>query len=181
MSNFDYKNCTIEELWKFVASHLETEEIGITLVGGGVATIYSKGKYQSGDLDFVLDSMWTKHSQVEEKLKKIGFIKKGVIYRHPECKFTLEYKSPPIEIGDDDRIEPEAIEHEGIAIKILTPTDCVKDRLNKYFLYKDKDAFDAAISVGKECEFVVAKVEKFCDENKFPEVFKKFMEELKRS
>ncbi|AUN97767.1 hypothetical protein C0V70_06500 [Bacteriovorax stolpii] len=56
-----------------------------------------------------------------------------------------------------------------------------RDRRNKYFLYKDQDAFDAAISVGKEREFVVAKVEKFCDENKFPEVFKKFMEELKRS
>lgn len=178
MSNFDYKKCTLEELWKHVAVHLETEDIGVTLVGGGVATIYSKGKYLSGDLDFVLDSMFTKHNQVEQKLKKIGFIKYGVIYRHPDCKFTLEYKSPPIEIGEDSRVEPEVIVHDGVNIKILTATDCIKDRLNKYHLYKDYEAFEAAVSVALEQGFAVERVEHFCRANNIQLVFEKFILEL---
>lgn len=178
MGDFNYRKCTLEELWKHVAVHLESEEIGITLVGGGAATIYSKGKYISGDLDFVLDSMFIKHNQVEQKLKKIGFIKDGVIYRHPDCKFTLEYKSPPIEIGEDSRVEPEIIDQDGVSIKILTPTDCIKDRLNKYHLYKDYEAFDAAVSVAIEQGFVIEKVERFCRENNIQVVFEKFVLEL---
>lgn len=179
MSEFDFENCSLEELWKFVATFLESEKVGVTLVGGGVATIYSKGKYLSGDLDFVLDSLFMEHGTVEKKLLQIGFVKKGVIYRHPRCRFTLEYKSPPIEIGEDSRVVPEEVESGGVNIKILTPTDCIKDRLNKYVLYKDRDAFDAAVDVAKERDFVLEKVKKFCETNKLQKAFLEFLEALK--
>lgn len=54
------KTCTEEELWKYIAVHLKSKGIDTILVGGAVVSIYSKGLYRSGDLDFVLGSLFTK-------------------------------------------------------------------------------------------------------------------------
>lgn len=97
---FSYKKCTLEEFWQHVASHLEASGIGVTLVGGAVATIYSKGAYESGDLDMVFDSMFQDRGQFEEALEKIGIKKVDQRnFKHPDCDFFLEAKSPPIDIG----------------------------------------------------------------------------------
>lgn len=56
----DFKTCTEEELWKFVATHLKKKGIDTVLVGGAVVSIYSDGAYKSGDLDFVLTKMFQK-------------------------------------------------------------------------------------------------------------------------
>jgi hypothetical protein len=60
--NIDFKNCTEEELWKYVAVHLKKHNIDTILVGGAVVSIYSEGAYESGDLDFVLTDMFTCHN-----------------------------------------------------------------------------------------------------------------------
>lgn len=63
---FSYESCNLEEFWKYVASHLEKNGIGVTLVGGAVATVYSKGEYESGDLDMVFDSMFEDRSKFQQ-------------------------------------------------------------------------------------------------------------------
>lgn len=100
---FDFKNSSLEEFWKFVAVHLESKGIGLTLVGGAVATIYSKGAYESGDLDFVFDSMFQDRSKFQMALAEIGIKKINQrLYKHPDSPFLLESKTPPIEIGHKD-------------------------------------------------------------------------------
>ena len=66
----NFSKCTEEELWKFVASHLKSKGIDTILVGGAVVSIYSSGSYKSGDLDFVLGSMFTKG--LPEAMEEIG-------------------------------------------------------------------------------------------------------------
>jgi len=51
----DWTNCTEEELWRYVAWHLEGAGIRSVLVGGAVVSIYTEGLYRSGDLDMVTD------------------------------------------------------------------------------------------------------------------------------
>ncbi len=60
MMKINLKTCTEEQLWKYVATYLKTKGIDTILVGGAVVSIYSEGIYKSGDLDFVLSSMFTK-------------------------------------------------------------------------------------------------------------------------
>ncbi len=77
--------CNEEQLWKYVATHLKVKGIDTILVGGAVVSIYSEGAYKSGDLDFVLVSMFTKG--LPEAMKEIGFEKMGGRhYVHPDCK-----------------------------------------------------------------------------------------------
>jgi hypothetical protein len=61
--SIDFKKCSEEELWKYVASHLKRNGIDTILVGGAVVSIYSKGAYRSGDLDFVLASLFADYSK----------------------------------------------------------------------------------------------------------------------
>jgi hypothetical protein len=41
----DWSHCTEEELWLYVAWHLEGEGIRSVLVGGAVVAIYTEGLY----------------------------------------------------------------------------------------------------------------------------------------
>ena len=68
----DYSKCTPDELWKFVSWHLSKSGIGTVLVGGAVASIYSRGSYISGDLDFVKITYVSKKT-LTEVLEQIGF------------------------------------------------------------------------------------------------------------
>jgi hypothetical protein len=39
--SIDYKNCSEEELWKYVGAHLSANDIEAVLVGGAVVSVYS--------------------------------------------------------------------------------------------------------------------------------------------
>ncbi len=180
---FDYKNCDLEEFWKHVASHLEEHSIGVTLVGGAVATIYSEGGYESGDLDMVFDSMFQDRNKFLEVLKKIGIEKVDQRnFKHPDCPFSLEAKAPPVDIGHmaPEGTSPE-IKKEKVkqtTIKILSPTDCIKDRLYKADEWDDDEAFEAAILVAKKTGFNERKLEDFFELNRKIEIFEKFKKTL---
>ena len=95
----DFKSCTEEELWRYVATHLKKKGIDTVLVGGAVVSVYSEGAYESGDLDFILTQMFVK--ELPAAMKEIGFERKvGRHYIHPECKHLfIEFPSSFLEIG----------------------------------------------------------------------------------
>lgn len=125
----NFSTCTEEELWKFIAVHLKKHDIDTVLVGGSVVSIYTDGAYRSGDLDFVKMDMIA--TNLESVMNEVGFKKKGRHYIHPGCDHLfVEFPgSIPLGIGEDYSIKPDEMNVEGTTIKILSPTDCVKDRL----------------------------------------------------
>ena len=125
----DWETCTEEELWRYVAWHLEGEGISSVLVGGAVVSIYTEGLYRSGDLDLVPDDFG--RPRLEEALRRIGFLPtKSRYYKHPECPHLfLEFPRGPVEIGQEFPVIPDEIELGGRTLHLLSPTDSVKDRL----------------------------------------------------
>ncbi len=158
----DLKTCTEEELWKYVAAHLKSKGIDTVLVGGAVVSIYTDGAYESGDLDFILTDLFVKN--VPQAMKEIGFERKGRHYVHPQCSHLyIEFPKGPLEIGDDMQIVPEEVIVEGKIIKILSPTDCVKDRLATYIHFKDRVGFEQAVMVAKKHVVNYYSVRKWCE------------------
>ncbi len=176
----DFKKCTEEELWKYVATHLKEQGIDTILVGGAVVSIYSEGAYRSGDLDFVLGDMFTKG--LEKAMNAIGFIKESRHYIHPECEHLfIEFPGTiPLGIGEDYTIKPDEHKIDGKTIKILSPSDCVKDRLATYIYFKDRDGLDQAILVAKKHPVNFKSIEKWCKAEGYLEVYKEFIELLKK-
>jgi hypothetical protein len=159
----DFKNCTEVELWHYVAVHLKKHNIDTVLVGGSVVSIYTNGAYKSGDLDFIKLDLFT--TGLDKAMKEIGFINKGSRhYVHPECKHLyVEFPgSPPLGIGEDNLIYPDETEVEGQVIKILSPTDCVKDRLASYIHYKALECLDQAVMVAKVHPVKLDEIKKWC-------------------
>lgn len=176
----DFEKCNEKELWEFVAVHLKKRGIDTTLVGGAVVAIYSKGAYHSGDLDFVKMSLFTK--DLEKAMLEIGFVKKAKHFVNPKCKHLfIEFPgSIPIGIGEEKNIVPEERLVEGTVIKILSATDCVKDRLASYIYFKTKDALDQAVLVAQNQDVDIHNIKKWCHNEDADSVFVEFSEALKQ-
>lgn len=160
----DWKNCTEEELWHFVAWHLAGAGISSVLVGGAVVAIYTGGIYRSGDLDMVLHEI--QRGQLEEVLKGIGFEpSKSRYFRHPLCPHLfLDFPRGPVEIGEEYPVIPDEIEVERRWLRLLSPTDCVKDRLAGYIHWKSRANFDQALLICRSLpdRIDLKQVERWC-------------------
>jgi hypothetical protein len=143
----DWKNCTENELWRYVAWHLEGAGIGTVLVGGAVVSIYTGGLYRSGDLDLIPEDF--ARSRIPQVLEALGFISaKSRHYKHPDCNhLVVEFPLGPVSLGDEYPVTPDEMVVEGRTIRILSPTDCVKDRLAAFIHWGSRDCFDQAILV----------------------------------
>lgn len=174
----NFKTCNETELWKYVGKHLSDNGFDAILVGGAVVSIYSEGAYQSGDLDFVIQNL--SKDKLPEIMKKIGFIKTGKNYIHPECTHLfVEFPPGPLGIGEDYNIKPSSVDHAGSEIKILSPTDCIKDRLAGYIYWQAEECLDQAVLVAKAHEFNRSSVKKWCAGENRVDVFEDFLNRLK--
>jgi hypothetical protein len=130
-----------------VAWHLEGAGIRSVLVGGAVVAIYTEGLYRSGDLDIVPDDMH--RERLDVVLQEIGFEPgKSRYFKHPLCQHLfLEFPRGPVEIGEEFPVIPDEIEVEGRKLRLLSPTDCVKDRLAGYIHWNSRANFDQAVLI----------------------------------
>lgn len=171
------KNISEEKLWSYVGKHLADHGFDAVLVGGAVVSIYTEGVYQSGDLDFVIQNI--SKAKLPEIMKKIGFIKKGKEYIHPQCKHLfIEFPPGPLGIGNDYNIKAIEKDYQGSTIKILSPTDCIKDRLASYVHWNAVECLDQAVLVGKAHNFNRSAIKRWCENEGFPQSYKKFIEKL---
>ena len=179
-----WDSCSEKELWEYVAFHLSLAGINTVLVGGAVVSIYTKGIFVSGDLDLVLQNYQVDENTFQKVLQNIGFEKYSTrnYYKHPKCDdIFIEFMSPPVSIGEDYNIKPDEIKIDGTVIKILSPTDCIKDRLASYIYFNARECFEQAILVAKEQLFDIKSVEKWCrkEGGSAIKVFNEFKNSLK--
>ncbi|MDN3505739.1 MAG: hypothetical protein P0S96_00730 [Simkaniaceae bacterium] len=145
-SKVDFSKISIPELSGLISSALRQEGIYCTLVGGACVSIYSKNQYLSYDLDFVI---YEDTNLVGKILAGLGFKKKGKYFVHPKCQFFVEFVSPPIAIGNEPVRHINTIDTALGKVQILSPQDCIKDRLASYFHWNDMQALEQAILVYK--------------------------------
>jgi hypothetical protein len=175
----DFKNCTAEELWKFIGVHLAKEGIDVILVGGAVVSIYTEGAYQSGDLDFVIYEF--SRDKLNKVLNSLGFKKEGRHYKHPDCSHLfLEFLSFPVSIGEDTNIIPHEEKIEGQIIKIFTPTDSVRDRLASYIHFNAQECLDQAVMIAKRHDVDLPKVKSWCKKENASFAFDDLINNLKK-
>jgi hypothetical protein len=158
---FALPTCTELEMWHHVATHLEARGVGVVLVGGAVVAIYSRGAYRSGDLDFVTDRYF--EEGVDASMRELGFRRKGKHYEHPRCRHLfVEFVAGPLGIGDDTSIVPSTESVGGQKLKILSPTDCVRDRLASYIHYDARECLDQAALVANARPVDWRRIEAWC-------------------
>jgi hypothetical protein len=150
----------IGELAAFVCSHLESKGIKVTLSGGACVSIYSRNKYQSFDLDFI-EHFSIKRSQLRTILEEIKFVEKGRYFVNHETEFFLEFPPGPLSIGDEPVQKIDILQFETGKLHLLSPTDCVKDRLAGYYHWNDMQCLEQAILVSHDAKVDYHEIERW--------------------
>jgi hypothetical protein len=87
---------------------------------------------------------------IEKALNKIGFRRKGRYFTRDDCPYLIDFVNPPIAVGNEPIHRFETINIPGGSLKLLTPTDCVKDRLASFFHWNDQQGLEQAILVAMD-------------------------------
>jgi hypothetical protein len=138
---------TTERLAAVVGDTLERRGFTAVLTGGACVMIYAEGKYVSSDLDFVLAPQ-DRLGEVEEALAELGFRAAGRVYVHPELEMAVDVGNRwPVAVGQQILEPPPRRAVSGRYLRMLSATDCVKDRLAAFYYWEDRQALEQAILV----------------------------------
>lgn len=144
------KKISVKNLAAIIGKQFKKYDISAVLTGGACVTIYSRNKYVSSDLDFVTAATEDAPKVVKRAMEEIGFKRNAQGYfANPDCPFFIEFISPPLAIGNEAPKKIETLKTNFGEFKILSPTDCVKDRLAHYYHWDDPQALEQAKLVAK--------------------------------
>jgi hypothetical protein len=156
----DLKNLPLKEFAILISDHLSRNRIDTVLSGGACVSIYTKNKYISYDLDFVLLSS-DDQKKVRRVLEEIGFYEEKRYLRHKDSEYFLDFISPPLSVGSEPVKKIAEIKEGGRTLRLLSVTDCVKDRLAAYYHWGDRQALEQAILVCRDNKVDFKEVERW--------------------
>jgi hypothetical protein len=139
----------IKELAAHVCGGLNKEGIDAVLVGGACVSIYTQNEYESSDLDFVAEAELKK---MDAALAGMGFSRpKGERhYKRPGGYYFIEFVAAPVAVGREIVKSLKKLKTRFGVIKMLSPTDSVKDRLAAFFHWNDHQSLEQAIMITKK-------------------------------
>lgn len=132
---------------------------------------------KSYDLDFIT------HCSVERvslALKEIGFEKHGRYYKNPDTDYFIEFPPPPVAVGNKPLTKFNEIRTESGYLKLLTPTQCVMDRLAAFYHWNDRPSLEQAVLVAKNNEIDFEEIKIWSKEEDSMKKFEVFLESLRK-
>jgi hypothetical protein len=145
------KDVSLSDLAASICDRCRKNGIEVVLSGGACVSIYTQNKYISYDLDFVLVSS-VGRKPIKSAMKTLGFNEDGRHFRHPDTPFLVEFLSPPLSVGQEPVREIREIQRGKRILRLLSPTDCVKDRLAAFYHWNDRQSLDQAILVCRDAK-----------------------------
>ena len=148
----DLASLSRAEMCALIVETLASAGIDVVLVGGSCVCIYTNERFGSLDLDFV-DLTYSRRKEIAAALAKIGFTPRGntKYFENPECQWSVEFPTAPLAIGHEqiDSTRIASIETATGTVRLLNPTDTVKDRLLWYYLEQDGQCWRQALDIAR--------------------------------
>jgi hypothetical protein len=142
------KNKRQSELAAYLQDSLQVVGIQVVLSGGSAVSFYSSNKYVSKDLDLINEN-FAGRSKIKSVMEKIGFQEKGRFFVNPDTQFFVEFPDGPLSVGEEPVREISEYELTTGTLQIVSPTDCVKDRLCAFYFWNDQQGLAQAVLVTK--------------------------------
>ena len=169
------------DLGAFIQEHLRSSGIDMVLSGGACVSIYSQNKYSSMDLDMIHTSlMKPKRKLIRDAMSKIGFTEDGRHFKHADTELFVEFPAGPPAVGEEPVKEiHERYQRTGV-LKIISPTDCVKDRLTGFYHDNDLQCLDQAILVAQRNPVDVKEIKRWSKGEGKHALFKRIQKTLQK-
>ncbi len=174
------KGVKLQDVAIAVSDYLRRNGIETVLTGGACVVIYTENKYISFDLDFVLISS-EKQKEVRRLLLKIGFFEEGRYFKHPESEYFIDFVPPPLSVSSEPVRSVTEIRKGGKTLKLLSPTDCVKDRLAAFYHWQDRQALEQALMVCRDQRVDLKEVERWSRAEGMSARYRIFLKNLEKS
>lgn len=166
---------TLKDLAFIVCGQLKKYGIEAVLTGGAVVSIYTENKYQSYDLDFITHC---NEKRVSLALKELGFFKEGRYYKNKLTEIIVEFPPPPIAVGNKPLTDFNEIENNIGYLKLLSPTQCVMDRLAAFYHWNDRQSLVQAVLVASQNEIDLNEIKTWSIEEDSIKEFEIFLKSL---
>lgn len=158
-----------------VVRQLERHGISCVLVGGACVSIYTEEKHASRDLDFI--SPYS-HEAIEKALAQIGFTREGRYFKHQNSEMYVEFPTGPIAIGNLSPVKPEGQFKMGKTnVLMLSPTQCVMDRLAAWFHWNDRRSLIHALWVCEKHPVSLDKIKRWAAKEGQSDKLTQFLQE----
>ena len=145
-------DATLADVAAQVSEALQASGITATLSGGAAVSLYTQNEYQSKDLDFVTAAML---DDLKPVMTELGFAHTGnrrlSVFEHTGIEWYVEFVAAPVTFGDT------TVRHEDCGrlnlplgqLRVVTPTQCVMDRMAAVIAWGDEQSRDQAILVAR--------------------------------
>lgn len=142
------KGNRIRDVAALVFARLAGEGHGPVLTGRACAAIHGGRSIRPSAIEFVIKDY--SMDAVSAAMAKIGFkpsdsrsyVKRG-------CPFEVVLTPAPVVVGDDVVERTSRVKARGGGICLLSPTDCVRQRLSLFYKWGDRTAFEDALKVAR--------------------------------
>lgn len=172
------KKMSLKDFAIAVAAALKEKNIDVILTGGAVVSIYSEGKYVSKDADFLSE---TDHQTIKKVMLDLDFKNVGKDFYHDDCLFTVEFPGYELVIGDEPMKPEGKIKSGNFTLKLLSPTQCVMDRLAAFYHWKDRQSLRQAVMVAQNHPVKIKSIEAWSAKEGMSDRYLIFLEELKKN
>ncbi len=164
------------EVAAFVVTRMEENNIHVTLSGGAATGFFSNNIYISKDIDLV-NEYRINPEKIKAVMIEMGFIEDGRHFIYPGTSFIVEFPPGPLNVGMEPVKKTERVELKTGFLKIISATDCVKDRLAAFYHWNDKQCLYQARLVRKHASVDLDEIERWSRNEGKMEDFKRFISE----
>jgi len=165
------------EVAALVCAHLAGQGIQVVLSGGAAVAIYSDNRYVSQDVDLV-NLYQVRHTILREQMKVLGFDEEGRYFRHPESNTLVEFPPGPLAVGAEPVVNTHSLQLPTGVLQLISPTDCIKDRLAAYYHWGDRQALAQAVLVAAHQRFDMEEVTRWSRAEGHARAFRTFRDSL---
>jgi len=97
----------------------------------------------------------------------------GRHFEHPDSEHIIEFPPGPLSIGIAAVKEIIELEFDTRVLQVISPTDCIKDRLAHYYHWGDRQCLKQAILVANNYQINLTEIEEWSrNEGRLAEFYK---------
>jgi len=176
--SIDFSTLTLRQAVARLSEHLEEAGQEPVLTGSACAAIYVGAAIKPRVINFVIGEYTS--GELDGTMKKLGFQRSSMNhYESKNSPYDVVFSPPPLAVGDDVVRDIATAQARPGKFMLLSPTDCVRQRLSMFYRWGDVDAFAEAVEVARRHEIDLDLVKRWSQWEWCSDKFEEFISAIK--
>ena len=111
-------------------------------------------------------------------MQSLGFTEQRRYFSHKDTEFVIEFPGGPLAVGNSPVTSVSTRLNATGTLRLLSPTDCVRDRLAAFFHWGDREALAQAVLVTRAQPVELDEVCRWSRAERSADRFEEFVREL---